>query len=601
MRKSRAESPFYRAGRAAVIWLQRKLPRTQLLLVFSVLVGITAGLAAVILKNLVHAIRELVLTNRPSYFQNQIYLLLPMMGILLTVLVIRVFFRNRFERGVARVLVAISRRSSKLRRSQMFSHVLTSGITVGFGGSAGLESPIVVTGAAIGSNMGKAPFFSYKERTVLLACGAAAGIAAVFNAPVAGLLFALEILLTDVTISAFIPLILASVSGVLCSTILMREEVLFSFRSLQPFDYHNLPYFLLLGIFCGLVSVYYAQVTLKVESLFHRMGEESRFTKALIGGAILGLLIFIFPPLFGEGYESIKALSQGQLHTLFQPELYEQMQDNRWFVLFFVGAIALVKVVATSVTLAGGGNGGNFAPSLFVGGYVGFFFSRLVNMVSSVRLPEDNFTVVGMAGILAGVMYAPLTGVFLIAEITNGYDLIVPLMVVAATSYALVRWFEQFPMDTRELAKKGQILTQNRDLNILRSISLEQLIERNFHELSPQTSLGKIVEAVTHTKRSLFPVVSPEDKHLQGIILLDDLKEVMFKPELYDQLTARQLMKLPPEFVDMHEEMPSVMHKFDHTGAWNLPVVDQGQYVGFVSKSGVFMAYRRFLLMQSEK
>ncbi|MFC6998175.1 chloride channel protein [Rufibacter roseus] len=601
MRKKRTTSFLLKAGRTGAIWLQRRLSRTQLLVVFSVLVGITAGLAAALLKTLVHTIRQLLVSNHSIAFQNQIYLIFPLIGILITVLLVKVFFGGTFERGVASVLVAISKRSSKLQRSKMFSHVLTSGITVGFGGSAGLESPIVVTGSAIGSNFGKLPFFNYRERTVLLACGASAGIASVFNAPVAGLLFAIEVLLADVTVAAFIPLIMASVAGVLCSKILMREDILFNFRSLQPFDYHNLVFFLLLGVLCGLVSVYYAQMTLKIESLFHKLGKESRFTKALIGGLILGLLIFIFPPLFGEGYESIKDLSQGQLHRLFQPELYAQVQNNQWFLLLFIGAIALAKVVATSVTLAGGGNGGNFAPSLFVGGYVGFFFSRLVNMVSDYRLPEDNFTVVGMAGILAGVMYAPLTGVFLIAEITQGYDLIIPLMVVAATSYALVRWFEQFPMDTRELAKKGQILTQNRDLNILRSLTMEQLIEKNFHELSPETSLGKIVEAITHTKRNMFPVVSPTDNSLLGIILLDDLKEVMFKTELYDKLSAQNLMKLPPDFVHLQEDMPSVMRKFDHSGAWNLPVVDQGRYVGFISKSSVFMTYRKFLLMQTEK
>ncbi|WP_205502623.1 chloride channel protein [Rufibacter psychrotolerans] len=601
MAKKQEHSSFTYYQRFILVWLQRHLNRNQLLLVFSVLVGFSAGIAAAVLKTLVHYIRQELVTNRSIAFQNQIFLIFPLVGILFTLLVVKIFLKGKLERGVASVLVAISQRSSRLRRTQMFSNIITSGITVGFGGSAGLESPIVVTGAAIGSNYGKASFFSYKDRTVLLACGASAGIAAVFNAPVAGLLFSLEVLLTEVAISSAIPLIMASVAGVLCSKIIMREEVLFNFRALQPFDYHNVFFYIMLGLLCGLVSIYYAQVTLKVERTFHRLGQEHKWATAILGGLILGLLVFIFPPLFGEGYESIKNLSQGNVGALFQQSLYEQVQHNEWFVLLFIGAIGLVKVVATSVTLSSGGNGGNFAPSLFVGGYVGFFFSRLVNMVSSYRLPEDNFTVVGMAGILAGVMYAPLTGVFLIAEITQGYDLIVPLMLVAASSYTLVRRYDLFSMDTRELARKGQIHTHDRDLNILRSLSVAELVEKNFQVLYPATPLRQIVEAIEASQRNLFPVVEKETNQLLGILVLDDLKEVMFKPDLYDTLSAQNLMKAPPQQVELTETMPQVMRKFDLTGAWNLPVVENGVYLGFISKSSIFMKYRRFLKLFSEK
>jgi chloride channel protein, CIC family len=580
--------------------MYRRLNRTQLIIVFSILVGMTAGVAAVILKTMVHSIRQVLVSNHSLAKQYQIFINFPLLGILLTVLFIRIFLKGKFERGVASVLLAISRRSSRLERHKTFTHIITSALTIGFGGSAGLESPIVVTGSAIGSNFGKLPFFSYKERTLLLACGASAGIAAAFNAPIAGLLFSMEVLLADVALVSFIPLIIASVTGVLCSKIILREVILFNFRSLQPFDYHNIFFYLLLGGLAGLVSLYYAQVTLKVERLFHKLGPERAFVKIIAGGFFLGILIFIFPPLFGEGYESIKDLSQGNMAALFQHTLYEQMQSSEWFILLFIGAIALVKVVATSVTLASGGNGGNFAPSLFVGAYVGFFFSRLTNMLTPYHLPEDNFTVVGMAGILSGVMYAPLTGVFLIAEITQGYDLIIPLMVVAATSYAIVHRFELFPMDTRELVRQGKIHTHNRDLNILQSLQLEELIETDFKLLRPENTLREIVTAIGETKRNLFPIVSATDDSLVGVLYLDDLKEIMFRPDRYDTLTAQDLMKTPPATVDVQEAMPDIMRKLDRTRSWNLPVLQKGRYLGFISKSSIFSAYRNYLVMLSE-
>lgn len=593
--------PFFleRAWRLSLIWLQRHLSRPRRLLLFSILVGLTAGVAAVILKILVHSIRQLLVTNHPLFFQYQIYLVFPLLGILVSTLLIRYCFAKPFMRGITGVLLAISRQSARLPRQGIISHVLTSCFTVGLGGSAGLESPIVATGSAIGSNFGKLPFFNYKERTVLLACGASAGIAAVFNAPVAGLLFSIEVLLADVAISAFIPLILASATGVLCSRIILQEKILFSFPHLQPFNYHNLLFYLMLGAICGLVSLYYARVSLKIERLFHQLGSGTEFSKVFIGGSLLGLLVFIFPPLFGEGYESIKDLSQGNIQDLFRDSLYNQLPQNEWLILALIGTIGLVKVVATSITLASGGNGGNFAPSLFVGAFTGFFFARLVNMLTAYRLPEDNFTVVGMAGILAGVMYAPLTGIFLIAEVTLGYDLIIPLMVVAAISHALVRRYDAFPMDTRDLVKKGQIHTRNRDLNILRSLSLRQLVEKDFQVLTPEASLDDIVAAITLSNRHIFPVVT--DQELQGIIVLDDIKELLLHQELNQELKARHIMKWPPATVDWQDEMTVVMEKFDQTNAWYLPVLKAGRYKGFISKTSIFSAYRHFLRSLSEQ
>ncbi|WP_026464289.1 chloride channel protein [Adhaeribacter aquaticus] len=593
-------SSWQKFRRSSNTWLQSG--HTRKLYLFSILIGLTAGGAAVILKTLVHSIRRLLVANNYSIFsQYQIYINFPLIGILLTVLFIRIFLKGKFDRGVASVLKAISQKSARLEQHKMFSHVITSAITVGFGGSAGLESPIVVTGSAIGSNYGKLPAFNYQERLVLLACGAAAGIAAVFNAPIAGMLFAVEVLLTDVTIATFIPLILASVTGALCSKIILSEEILFNFRSLQPFNYRFLLFYLGLGLLSGVVSLYYAYVTLKVEKLFHRFGANRQLVKVFVGGLVLGALIFIFPPLFGEGYESIKNLSGGNMAALFQHTLYQHLQDQEIFILLFIGAIALVKVIATSVTLASGGNGGNFAPSLFVGAYVGFFFSRLVNLTLHTRLPEDNFTVVGMAGILSGVMYAPLTAVFLIAEITQGYDLIIPLMVVSVTSYAIVHRVELFPMDTRELVRKGEIQTHNRDQHILQALQLRQLLETNFQAIAPNATLREIVEIITRTKRNIFPVVQPGSQELLGVLMVDDLKEVLFQPELYDTLLAGQLLQDPPALVQTHDSMPAIMRKFDDTKAWILPVVENNRFLGFISKTNIFSAYRSHLTKLSEK
>lgn len=584
----------YRKIKIPLLWLRRRTSDREFMLISSVLVGLTAGLAAVILKSLVHYIQVMLAYGNRLLSQPYWLVVFPMVGILLTVFIVRYFFKGSIGRGTANVLFTISQKSSMLERHKMYSHVLTSAITAGFGGSAGLESPIVVTGSAIGSNYGRDYHLNYRDRTLMLASGAAAGIAAVFNAPIAGVLFAIEVLLTDISISAFIPLIISAVVGALCSKIMLEEDILFNISKAEFFAAEHVPFYVLLGILCGMVSVYYTRMALRVEDLFEEY-KTSFFKRALIGGALLGLLIMLFPPLFGEGYDAIRVLERGEAEQLLQESWLAFFGTNEWLILCFVGALALVKVVATTITIASGGNGGNFAPSMFVGASTGFFFSRLLNMLNLGNLPTGSFAMVGMAGILSGVMHAPLTAVFLIAEITGGYTLMIPLMLVAATSFALVKYFEPYSLDTKKLAQKGHLLTHNKDNTILRIMKIRHLIETEFQPVSPEATLGEFVEVIAHSRRNLFPVVTAEGK-LDGVILLENVREIMFKTEKYDKVKVKELMIKPPAIVQYDDSMADVMKKFDESGAWNLPVLEGDIYLGFVSKSSIFTKYRKLLI-----
>ena len=373
-----------------------------------------------------------------------------------------------------------------------------------------------------------------------------------------------------------------------------EEGILLSFKYLAPFNYHLTPFYAILGVLAGLVSVYYVRVFSKVEHLFHK-SKDHIFRNALIGGTILAVLILFFPTLFGEGYASIKLLSETKGEELMNNSLFERFNTNEWVVLFFIGVVMMVKVFATATTIGAGGNGGNFAPSLFVGAYLGYFFSRLVTMLGITKLPEGNFTIVAMAGILSGIFHAPLTAIFLIAEITGGYELMIPLMIVAAISFTVVKYFEPYSMDQKLLAKKGMILTHSKDKSILASLKVASIIENDFHTVNPSTSLGELIEIVAHSSRNIFPVVNA-DNELQGVVLLDNIREVMFKTELYNELHCSELMRHAASSVTSEESMHSVMKKFDETGAWNLPVIDQGKYKGFVSKSSIFSKYRKTLI-----
>lgn len=574
-------------------WIHEKLTEKQFLILSSILVGISAGIAAVILKLFVHLIRRYLMEDwllRIDF--KYIYLLMPMIGIGLTVLIVQRFFKGKLYRGNVNILHAIAKKGSFLPFQQMYSHIITSGFTVALGGSAGLESPIVSTGAAIGSNYSRRYKLNYKDRTLLLAAGAAGGIAGAFNSPIAGVLFALEVILVDITITAFIPLLIAAASGALLSKILLDESILLSFRLLQPFDYHNVPLYIVLGVLAGFTSLYYVNVFDFTESKFKKI--KSKYGKWIVGSVLLALLFGFFPSLFGEGYESIKSLAEQKPAALFKDSLLQDLISTRWLTFLFVSVTLLLKAFAAGITIGSGGNGGNFAPALFVGAYLGFIFSYLLILLG-YDIPVSNFTIVAMAGILTGVFHAPLTGIFLIAEITGGYELIIPLMLVSSISYIIVKYFHPLSMDAKKLLKKGTIVSEDKDVTILGKIDIEAIIENDFSVLHPDDKLRAIVETIKHSKRNTFPVVSKTNK-LLGVIQLDHIREEMFNQELYDKVIARELMYEATTKIRISDTIFTIMKKFDESGQWNLPVVHNGTYVGFLSKSSILTKYRNELV-----
>lgn len=585
-------------GKHALVlnWLQQRLSERQFFILSSMLVGLTAGLAAVLLKTLVHFIYKIVTTAYSLPFQFSIYIFLPFIGLLLSVFYVQRFHKNTFDKGTVFVLYSITRKSSLLAPFHMIAHIITSAITIGFGGSSGLEAPIATTGSAIGSNYARTYHLNYRQRTLLLSCGAAAGVAAAFNAPIAGVLFAIEVLLLDISATAFIPLIIAAAMGALCSNIILQDGILLSFTTQVPFNFCNIPYYFVLAIAAGLLSSYYARTFLKIDDWFSQ--RKSPYTKAIIGGSILAVLILLFPPLFGEGYSGVIALSEGNTETLFSTSMLKDFIVNDWLVLLFIGSIMLIKAIAVSATISSGGNGGNFAPSLMTGAFLGFFFARAINLSGLGQLPESNFTLVAMAGVMSGILHAPLTAIFLIAEVTGGYGLMIPLMIVASVSYTVAKFLLPESIESRKLAERGAEIIHDRDKKILSDLSLAQLIETNFESVQENASLRDLIKALEKTTRNTIPVVTP-DGNLAGVVELNSIREIMFNTELYDQVLVKELMRKSPAVIDVGESMDDVMKKFDTTGSWNLPVTKNGKYLGFISKSNIFNKYRSQLIEKS--
>lgn len=469
--------------------------------------------------------------------------------------------------------------------------------TAGFGGSIGLETPIISSGAAIGSNLGRILHLNYKQITLLLACGSAGAIAAIFNTPIAGIVFALEVLMIDLTRFSLIPLLMSSVSGAITTKLFYEKEILFEFAIRDAFDASDIPFFILLGIFCGLVSVYFTKVFLFIEEKFEKLpGIGLRF---LIGGTIIGLLIYIFPPLFGEGFQSIKVVFSGNYSQLMEDTLFESLRFSTPVLLLFFVALLLLKVVATATTLGAGGIGGIFAPSLFSGAMAGFLFAYILNLFG-LHLSELNFALIGMGSVLGGVLAAPLTGIFLIAEITTGYELIVPLMLSTTISYVTVKLLLSNSIVTWQLARKGELITHHKDKAVLLFMNLESVIEKDIKTISVDATLGELVKLISKSNRNIFPVVD-KNKTFLGIILLDQVREIMFQPDMYDNTYVRNLMISPPTYIEFGEAMEEVIQKFNDSNAWNLPVLENGKYLGMVSKSKLFSAYRKQLLNITEE
>ncbi len=582
-----------------VFWLKSVLSRTQFLILSGILVGFTCGLAGVILKSLVHYIHYLI--THKVYFEDQVffYLIFPFTGIVLTSLLVILIFDSQDRKGIPAILYEIAKNSSVVSSVKMYSQIVQSAVTVGLGGSAGLESPIAVTGAAIGSNFAQTYKLNYKERTLLLAAGATAGIASAFNAPVAGVMFAIEILLTGVVFTDFIPLVVAAVCGSLVSKILLKEDVLFQFTSRNFFDYHNLGYYIILGILCGLYARYFVLITQYVESIFHQL-KWHRLKKAMLGGAILSVLCVLYPPLFGEGYDTIKMLTNGEVRTVMENSFFRFIGYRDWVVLVFLSIICLLKAFASSITIYSGGNGGNFAPSLFAGGTLGFVFALFCQQIGFVQAPVANLVLVGMAGVMSGVLYAPLTAIFLIAESSSGYDLFIPLMLVSVTSFLIAKWFSPISPDLKKLADQGKIFTREHDRNLLSMLETLDLIDQDVQEINIDASMSQLVQLVKEGKRNIIAVIHT-NKSLAGIITLDDLRPFIFDVSGIKNLTIQDLVKSPPAYINAYDDVVTVVRKFEETGAWNLPVVTtDGIYMGYISKSGVLSKYRNLLQDYSE-
>jgi chloride channel protein, CIC family len=560
------------------------------LILGSILVGVLSALAAVALKLFVREMHKL--TNIFFGWSDTTlwYIILPLTGILLTLLAIRIFFKGRIEKGLGSILFSIVKRSGIISRDKVYSPLITSGLTVGLGGSAGLEAPIVISGSAIGSNIASWLNFGYRERVLLLACGAASGIAAVFNSPIAGVIFAVEVLLTDVTIPVFIPLLISTATSIIVSHFLYKGQLFFLIT--QGWYYHAIPFYIVMGIICGLLSVYMIRVNLFIEGFFDR--KKRKLPKALAGGLMLGVLIFVFPPLFGEGYITIENLLKGDFAFLAHNCPIPFFGSSQFALLILAILIILLKIPATALTIGSGGNGGIFAPSLFTGGITGFAIAYGINMTGITHLHVSNFIVVGMAGIMSGVIHAPLTAIFLIAEITGGYVLFVPLMIVAALSYFITRYFEPYSVYTKNLAKKGHYVADDKDNTIFQQMDLADLIETEYIPVLVTEKFGALIEAFTKSKRNIFPVIDHENRFI-GIIELETIKEFMFSPELYDKITVEELTRKDVLTIDQSENMDSVMKKLENTDLWNIPVLDGDRYAGFISRSNVLSGYRRIL------
>lgn len=574
-------------------WIKDNTTPKQFILFSSVLVGLSAGLVAVILKSLIHTILQYLDGLR---FLNSKYLIaaLPIVGILLTVLVVHYFLKDKIEKGVSSLHRRIKKNASNIPREQMYDQVVTSALTVGFGGSAGIEAPILLTGAAFGSNYSRTYKLNYNDRSLLLACGIAGGIGAAFNAPIAGVLFALEALLLDISITAFIPLILAAASGALVSKILLHGSVLLSFKNVKPFDYNFTFFYLALGVLSGLLAVYHLRVFVKVEDIFQK-SRVNKYVKVVMGGLLLSLLILFFPSFFGDGMDFIKALSNNNTAVIHGNSLLHQFITNEWYLLLFVAGVILLKPVATALTIGGGGNGGNFAPSLFVGAFLGFLVAKLLNLWLDTDVSVVNFTLVGMAGVLSGLYHAPLTAIFLIAEITGGYTLMIPLMIVSSISYAISRYFEPFSMDTKKLVEEDDLFSNSKDMSLLKSIDIERLILRDFVPLKATMSLKELIESIKTSEKNVFPVLE-QDGSLKGLLYIDNIKEYLFRTEMYEILTVADLLEKIKECAYLDEGLDSILAKFEKNNFWILPVMDGRKFIGFIHKSYILTEYRNSLI-----
>ncbi len=580
-------------------WRERHIKEKSFVILLSLVVGVLAGLAAMVLKWMIHLISGTLTADLNVSEGNYLYILYPVIGILLACWYVRYVVRDNISHGVTRVLYSISQNKSRLKPHNMYTSIVASSITIGFGGSVGAEGPIVYTGAAIGSNLGSMFRLSPRILMILVGCGAAAGIAGIFKAPIAGMLFTLEVLMLDLTTVTVMPLLIASISAASIAYIFTGYEFEFFFVQSEPFITERIPFFIGLGVICGFVSLYFTRIMFMMETFFKKhLGVQ--WKKSVVGGAILASLVFLFPPLYGEGYGAINSLLNGDPSSIVDGSIFYGDRDDVAFIILYIGFIILMKAFATSATNGAGGVGGTFAPSLYVGCMTGFFFAYLINNLGfGMDLSVKNFALMGMAGVMSGVMHAPLMGIFLTAEMTGGYELFLPLLIVSAISYGTIKIFEPYSIYTMRLARRGELLTHHKDKAVLTLLKMNSVVETDFLTVKPDMNLKQMVDTISRSNRNLFPVVDDEER-LIGVVLLDDIRNIMFRPDLYRRMHVSRFMAMPPAKLQIGDSMDHVMKTFDDTGAWNLPVVDGEQYVGFVSKSKIFNSYRRVLRHYSE-
>jgi len=575
-----------------------RIDQQRLIILLSLVIGIASGLAAVMLKNIVHLTNYHITRDFHFERENFLYLALPLIGLFLTVLYVKYFVKDDIGHGVSKILYSISRKNGIIKKHNTFSSMIASTLTVAFGGSVGLEAPIVLTGSAIGSTLGKFFHLGHKPLIILIGAGAAGAIAAIFKAPIAAVVFAIEVLMLDLTLTALIPLLISAVAGATVAFFLSGKGVLFSFQLTEPFHLHDIPAFVFLGLFTGLVSVYYTKITFFIESEFKKI--DSPWSKVLTGGLLLGILIFVFPPLFGEGYEALQEILKGEGKDLINEWLFHSLKDEVWFFGLIVFMIFMFKAIATSVTTGSGGVGGIFAPSLFIGGFAGYFLAMIINLLPFINVSESNFALVGMAGMMSGVMFAPLTGIFLIAEITGGYQLLTPLIITSTISYLTIKYFIPHSIYSQRLAERGELMTHDKDKAMLSLMKIGDMMEKDFTPVDVNATLGDFVKIVPKSKRNVFPVVDKEND-FYGVIFINDLRDIIFNQGLYDKTSIRDLMFMPRYIVSPDDSMEDVAQKFSESDKYNVPVIKDGKYLGFISRATVFSNYRKLLKEFSEE
>lgn len=573
------------------------LSEKEKLISLSFVVGLLSGFAAILLKNIIHISSRFLTDDSDTLQENYHYFLYPAIGILLTYIFVKFVVKDDISHGVTKVLESISRKKGYLRAHNMFTSIISSTITIGFGGSVGAEAPVVLTGSSIGSTIARSFNLNYRTMTVLIGCGAAGAISGIFKAPLAGMLFAIEVLMLDLTMASLLPLMISSATAASLAYFLMGSGYEMNFQITQAFKVTNIHWYILLGIFCGLFSVLFSRGNLLIESSLKKI--KSPLLRIAIGGLSLGGMIFLFPSLWGEGYFTINQIVNDLGHHILNNSMFFSYRDDKLVLMGLVVVIMFVKIAATATTNGAGGSGGIFAPTLFLGSLAGFLISLILNYMGEM-VPAKNFALAGMAGMMAAVMHAPMTAIFLIAEITGGFGLLIPLMITSAVAYLTAMPIEPHSIYHKRLALKGDLITHNKDKAILTLLRLHNVIEKDLLTVKPETTLGELVGIIARSKRNIFPVVDDQN-NFKGIVLLDDVREIMFEKELYSIKKISELMRLSPEIISHDEKMELVMKKFNDSGAWNLPVVHNGKYVGFISKSRIFNAYRDMLVNFSEE